>query len=243
MTRYNLRGLLVTLALNVVLASGLRSQEPPAAPVFEVAAIKPHNPAEPGGGFSFQHGRLTISNTALRVLIMSAYSVKDFQISGGPNWIDGERFDVLAQAPDNSDPRDLNLMLRALLADRFRLTFHRETRESSIYALVVAKNGPKIRSSAPDAQYSMRMGPAGMSATKMSIHDFADTVAGYTRRSVVDRTGLDGDFDFKFDWSLQDPNSPSIFTALQEQLGLKLEAEKGPTEFLIIDHAEMPSAN
>jgi uncharacterized protein (TIGR03435 family) len=82
-----------------------------------------------------------------------------------------------------------------------------------------------------------------MSATKMSIHNFAHTLSGYARRSVIDKTGLQGDFDFKFDWSPQDPNSPSIFTALQEQLGLKLQAEKGPLEFLIIVHAEKPSEN
>ena len=77
----------------------------------------------------------------------------------------------------------------------------------------------------------------------MSIHTLADTLAGYVSRSVIDKTGLQGDFDFKFDWSPQDPNSPSIFTALQEQLGLKLESEKGPVEFLVIDHAEKPSEN
>ena len=123
------------------------------------------------------------------------------------------------------------------------MALHRETRETNVYALVLAKNGPKLQRSAPDAQSSMRMGPAGMSATKMSIHNFAHTLSGYARRSVIDKTGLQGDFDFKFDWSPQDPNSPSIFTALQEQLGLKLQAEKGPLEFLIIDHAEKPSEN
>jgi uncharacterized protein (TIGR03435 family) len=237
-TAERLRALVVILA-----ASGARAQDRPATPVFEVAAIKPHNPADAGGGFSFQHGRLSISNTWVRLLITSAYGVKDFQISGGPNWIDSERFDVLAQAPNNSDPRDLNPMLQALLEDRFKLGFHRETRETTIYALVLAKNGRKIQKSAPNAQYSMRMGPGGMSATKMSIHNFADTLSGYTRRGVIDKTGLEGDFDFEFDWSPQDPNSPSIFTALQEQLGLKLEAEKGPLEFLIIDHVERPSEN
>ena len=97
--------------------------------------------------------------------------------------------------------------------DRFKLALHREKRETSIYALVLAKNGPKIQKSAPNAQYSMRMGPAGMSATKMSIHDFADTLSGYTRRSVIDRAGLEGNFDFKFDWSPQDPNSLDLHCA------------------------------
>jgi uncharacterized protein (TIGR03435 family) len=243
MTRESLRPLLATLTLTTALATGVHAQDRTTAPVFEVAAIKPHNPSDAGGGFSFQHGRLIISNTWLRILVMSAYGVKDFQVSGGPNWIDSEKFDVLAQAPYNSDPRDLNPMLQALLADRFKLAVHHETRETTVYALVLAKNGPKLQRSAPDAQYSMRMGPAGMSATKMSIHNFADTLSGYARRRVIDKTGLQGDFDFKFDWSPTDPNSPSIFTALQEQLGLKLEAKKGPVEFLIIDHAEKPSEN
>ncbi|MBZ5607764.1 MAG: TIGR03435 family protein [Acidobacteriia bacterium] len=169
--------------LTATLVIGIRAQDRSSLPAFEVAAIKPHNPADPGGGFGFQHGRLTISNTWLKILVMT------------------------------------------------------------VYALVAAKNGPKLQRSAPDAQYSMRMGPEGMSATKMSIHTLADTLAGYVSRSVIDKTGLQGDFDFKFDWSPQDPNSPSIFTALQEQLGLKLESEKGPVEFLVIDHAEKPSEN
>ena len=231
MTRQRSRLALATFAVAAALAARVSAQDRPSARVFEVAAIKPHNPADTGGGFSFQHGRLTVSNTFFKILVMSAYDVKDFQIFGGPNWIDSERFDILARAPDDSDHRDLNPMLQALLADRFKLALHRETRETSVYSLVLAKNGPKFQRSAPDAQRSMRMGPAGMSATKMSIHNFADTLSGYVRRSVIDKTGMQGDFDFKFDWSPQDPNSPSIFTALQEQLGLKLQAEKGLVEF------------
>jgi uncharacterized protein (TIGR03435 family) len=243
MTRPSSRACLATVGLTAALATAVRAQDQPSPPVFEVAAIKPHNPSDAGGGFRFQHGRLTISNTELKVLVMSAYGVNQFQISGGPNWMDSERFAILAQAPGGSDHRHLSPMLQALLADRFKLALHRETRETTVYALALAKNGPKLQRSAPDAQYSIEMGPAGMSATKMSIHNFVDTLSGYTRRRVIDKTGLEGDFDWKFDWSPQDPNSPSIFTALQEQLGLKLEAEKGPVEFLIIDHVEKPSEN
>ncbi len=241
MTRQNSRALLATIT--AALAAGVCAQVGPGPPVFEVAAIKPHNPADAASGFSFQHGRLMISNTWLRILVMSVYSVKDFQISGGPNWIDSEKFDILARAPDNSDPHDLNPMLQALLAERFKLRLHRETRKTTMYALVLTKKEPKLQRSAPDEQYSMRVGPAGMSATKMSIHNFADTLSGYAGRSVIDKTGLQGDFDFKFDWSAQNPNSPSMATALQEQLGLNLKTEKGPVEFLIIDHAEKPAEN
>ena len=135
MAAENLRVLVVTFALNAALASGVRAQDRPAGPVFEVAAIKPHNPDEAGGGFSFQHGRLNISNTVLKVLVMSAYGVEEFQISGGPIWIGSERFDILAQAPDGSDHRDLSPMLQALLADGFKLALHQETRETTVYAL------------------------------------------------------------------------------------------------------------
>src|SRR5277367_1597314 len=114
MTRLSL-ALLAVVIVTGALATGGRAQDRAAAPVFEVAAIKPHNPADAGGGVSFQHGRLNISNTSLRVLVMSAYGVEDFQISGGPSWMNTERFDVLANAPENSDPNDLNLMLQALL--------------------------------------------------------------------------------------------------------------------------------
>src|SRR6516162_9345036 len=124
MTRQRSRVLLATFAVAAALAAKVSAQDRPSAWVFEVAAIKPHNPADTGGGFSFQHGRLTVSNTFFKILVMSAYDVKDFQISGGPNWIDSERFDILAQAPDDSDHRDLNPMLQALLADRFKLALH-----------------------------------------------------------------------------------------------------------------------
>ncbi len=227
----------------LLLGCQIRAQDRPAGPAFEVAAVKPHNPADAGGGYSFQHGRLTISKTWLRVLIMSAYNVKDFQITGGPGWMDSDRFDVIAKAPDKFDPRDQTLMLQSLLADRFKLALHRETREAGVYALVLAKNGSKLKRSDPATERSMRMGPDGMSAAKMPISDLAATLPGYVRRSVIDKTGLTGDFDFDFHWSPQDPDSPSIFTAIQEQLGLKLESDKAPVEFLVIDHVEKPSEN
>ena len=123
MTRPSSRACLATVGLTAALATTVRAQDQPFPPVFEVAAIKPHNPSDAGGGFRFQHGRLTISNTELKVLVMSAYGVNQLQVSGGPNWMDSERFDMLAQAPDGSDHRHLSPMLPALLADRFKLAF------------------------------------------------------------------------------------------------------------------------
>jgi len=235
--------LICAIALAVMFAPAIHAQDRPAAPAFEVAAIKPHNPNEPGGGYSFQHGRLNISNTWLRILVMNAYEVKDFQISGGPSWIDSERFDVVAKAPDTADPRDLNPMLRALLEDRFKLAVHRESRESTVYTLVIAKGGIKLHRSSPDAQFSNRAGPEGMSATKMPIRLIVSQFSSAVHRIVIDKTGLEGDFDYDFRWSDKDPDSQSIFTAIEEQLGLKLESAKAPVEFLIIDHAEKPSEN
>src|SRR5579872_3311036 len=146
-----------------LLSTSVCSQERPLGPVFEVASVRPHDRNVTSGGFAFQHGRLTISNAPLRNLIRNAYKVHDFQISGGPSWMDSERFDILAKAPEGSSPEDLNRMLQALLAERFRLVIRRETRESPVYALVVAKNGLKMQRSAPDAEYTMRSEGGGMS--------------------------------------------------------------------------------
>ena len=154
-----------------------------------------------------------------------------------------ERYDILAEAPENTSRGDLSLMLQALLADRFKLVIRREVRESTVYALVVAKNGLKLKRSEPGAQYTMRAGREGMSAVKMPLHMLADLLSGYAQRIVVDKTGVEGDYDFKFDWSPRDPDAPSLFTAVQEQLGLKLESEKAAVEFLIIEHAERPTEN
>ena len=151
-------------------------------------------------------------------------------------------------------------MRQALLADRFKLSFHRETKEMPVYELVVAKNGPKLQTSTA-GQAQIRMGRGTLTAQKTSLNLLANNLSQNVGRVVIDKTGLTGDFDIKLEWTPEDgermgpprdngetpPSAPapglSIFTALQEQLGLKLEARKGPVEILVIDRTEKPSEN
>ena len=248
---------------------GLASAQSPAvapSPTFEVASIKP---SEPGGRSQIQMapgGRFVAKNVNVKFLIQQAYGVRDFQITGGPGWIGSERFDVTAKAEsgDNMTPDQLKPMLQALLADRFKLTLRRETKELPVYALVVAKNGPRLQQveggpSQPKGS-QVRMGRGLINAQAAPITLLATQLSNQIGRSVIDRTGLTGNYDFKLEWTPEDGqpmalkggeespqpvsgSGPSIFTAVQEQLGLKLESQKGPVEILIIDRIEKPSEN
>ncbi len=230
---------------------------------FEVASIKPSAPG--GRGVRIQMapgGRLDVSNVTLKLLIQQAYGVKDFQISGGPGWINSERYDVVAKADrDIGKAEELRPLIQKLLADRFQLTIHRDTKELPVYALVVGKNGPKLKESAANGPGSqIRMGRGLINGQGMGMEMLAGELSRPLGRTVIDRTGLKGQYDIKFEWTPEDgpghgpgdgPESappsdttgPSLFTALQEQLGLKLESSKGPVEIIVIDRAEKPSEN
>jgi uncharacterized protein (TIGR03435 family) len=187
-------------------------------------------------------------------LVMDAYDVKTYQISGGPAWT-MDKFDIEAMVAGNGEltktqARDV---LRAVLEDRFHLKAHRENKEMAIYALVVAKGGPKLKESAADAQPGMTVGGRGqmveMNFTRWSMARLAEQIAGNEDRKVVDKTGLAGSYDFTLSY-LQDrgadapkQDGPSLFAAVQEQLGLRVESQKGPVEILVIDHVERPSPN
>jgi len=215
---------------------------------FDVASIKPAPPGsgnttmkfEPGGRFR-----------ATGALIQLAYGVKDFQISGRPKWADSESYetyDVVAQpAAGVTLNRDqLKVAIQALLADRFKLKFHRETKDLPIYSLVVGKNGPKLTRNIDAPGPGATIGSGQLKGSKISMSLLADLLAQLLDRTVLDDTGISGNFDVKLNWGpgqTADMDGPSIFTALQEQLGLKLNAQKGPVEILVIDSAERPSGN
>src|SRR5579862_758631 len=231
----------------------LQSQPPDScAPKFAVASIHPHQ-QQPGSyiGFSAEHGTVRAIRTNLKLLIMGSYDVHEFQVSGGPGWIDREWYDIAAKADDDAKDQNVMLMMRCLLADRFKLAFHREKQEQTVFELAVAKNGPRIHKSAPDAAYSMRLSAGGiMTATAMGMSDFVNWLSSAVHRPVTDKTGLAGGFDIKLEWTpdgaepdADGTRAPSIFTALQEQLGLRLESRKAPVEVLVIDHAERPGEN
>lgn len=193
---------------------------------------------------------------SLRDMITAAYSVRDDQLADGPNWLTTEHYDLEAKAVGDAPlTRDLGMaMLKGLLTDRFQLRVHRETRQMPVYELVIAKGGLKFKPSPADAKGGMvtRSTAAGslrMEVARVSMERLARRISTSAGRPVVDKTGLVGDYAFTLEWTQSDRapdadvNVPSIFTALQEQLGLKLEPAKDQMEMLVIDRAGKPSDN
>jgi uncharacterized protein (TIGR03435 family) len=169
---------------------------------------------------------------------------QDYALSG-PAWLNFEKYDIIAKVPPDTPREQVTLMLRALLAERFMLTLHREYKDLRVYALVVARGGPKVKpTTAAEGSFTFRSGHIVCKALSMS--EFANRLSGPVFKlgvPVVNLTGLTGIFDFALDWApddirVDDPASPSLYTAFQEQLGLKLEASKAPVEVLIVDHVE-----
>jgi uncharacterized protein (TIGR03435 family) len=256
-------GVFAVIASLVVVVLGplfIRAQSVPiqSAASFDVASIRKVRPLQTRSGPWIQTspGSVTIRNGALLWCIGWAYDQKEDLIAG-PDWVTDERYDVLAKAAGSAAEAQLKFMLRALLADRFKLVIHREQTQQQVYVLVVGKNGPKIHAAQDGA--AGYIGPAGngLSFKGTSILRFADFLSNLEPigRPVLDRSGLTGLFDFTLTLSENqlDPSSsggkeavrrwPSIFTDIQEQLGLKLESTKGPVDTLIIDHVERPTEN
>ncbi|HXJ37802.1 MAG TPA: TIGR03435 family protein [Bryobacteraceae bacterium] len=243
-----------------------------AAQTFEVAAIKPSAPGLRGDSITTPGaGTLRASGATLKNLIASAWHIENFQISGGPGWISTDRFDVNARAGSPVPGPQLRPMLQALLADRFSLKTHMETRTLPMYDLVLAKNGPKLArpkdAVCPDPPRP-RQSCGGLSMSNRShiygeqapVSDLIDLLKVALGRNIEDKTGLTAKYDIQLNWTPDEtlfpgigserPDAPvpeldgtSLFTALQEQLGLKLEARKGPVEVIVIDHAEKPGTN
>jgi len=214
---------------------------------FEIATIKPHDPSSPvAGGSSFQPRRFTAIGT-LRSFVQLAYGVQDFEVSGGPSWTESERYELDARTASPTQGDALLVMLQNLLAERFQLKLHRESKAGAIYNLVIAKNGPRLQEEADKSRIGALSTGRGMLRGSLRLTDFARVLSATAGRPVIDRTGLDGAFKIDLRWSADDssdaPPGPSLFTAIQEQLGLKLESVKGPVEILVIDRVEKPSPN
>ena len=247
----------IALVMSHETSARLKAQSPfPAASrEFEVASIKPHKSGSTGGEGSGRistessPGGLTMRNVSLKSCMRWAYGVHDYQIAG-PAWLDSERYDIAAKTASPARNDQLRLMLQALLADRFTLTIHRENKELSVYALMVGKNGPRLRRSEGESDSAVGVmggGKLSMVAEKTSMWELAGLLSGSLQTPVVDMTGLNGRFDFTLDLtpfiantdSKQTVDMPSlILTALQEQLGLVVRAQKGQVEILVVDHAE-----
>lgn len=237
-------------------AAAVASAQPPARQTFEVASIKVHpEPVTASADPSVHGSRMTGVASTLLDLITTAYGVKYDQISGAPGWAGTVHYDLNAKA-EGEEPitkDQARQMLQALLAERFRLKVHRETREVPIYALVVGKSGSKMKESTADAPGNNFTRTSGvglhMEMTHGTMEALARQLSASAGRPVHDRTGLTGYYAYQLDWlppgrsAEPDSDTPSIFTAIQEQLGLKLEPAKGSVEMLIIDSAERPSEN
>jgi uncharacterized protein (TIGR03435 family) len=214
---------------------------------FEVASVKPVNP--PAGphvvSLIINHGRLNIEAGALRQIVGLAYAVQRVRVLGGPAWADSDQFDITAKAESADATRDeIRGMLQTLLADRFKLLAHHETKEIPAYSLVLAKSGSKLKTATPDRKGAMAntVGPSGGEQTVFEaspLRILVNMLANTLGSPVVDKTGLDGLYDYTFEW----PYAGSSLFASVAQLGLKLEAKKEPVELLVIDRAEHPSAN
>jgi len=271
-----------------------RAQAPVATaarPEFEVASIKPNTSASTTMKFPFPSGgRFNGTNVTLKTLISFAYKVQGFEVSGGPGWIGSDRYDVTAKAAEsNIGLEQYRLMLQSLLAGRFQLAVHRETKEMPVYAVLPGKGGPRLPDADPKgcvtaganspppapsltgplygglsqpplvACGGFFTGPFSLDGRKMAMQQFVDALSIVLVRRVVDQTGFPGTFDIHLEFSPEgtvldrrgpgdvdspanavnpDTSRPSIFTALQEQLGLKLESQKGLADVLVIDHLE-----
>lgn len=233
-----------------------RAQEP-AAPhdSFQVASVKANKTGESAMQFDVQGSRLAVANIPLKQLIRAAYTLQLYQIVNAPPWVDSERFDVIATAdadltvtapwtPGGSFA-PLQFMLQSLLAERFKMKAHEEMRSSQVYSLVADKPGKLTPASrACTTGCGMRIGPGTLEARGVPLPQLAELISQTTGRVVRDATGLKGNFDFNLQWSHDgqtgSADAPSIFTAVQEQLGLKLVSGSGPVPHLVIDHIERP---
>ncbi len=186
-------------------------------------------------------------------MIALAYGVLPAAVKGGPDWLDREPYNIEARAEyPEAGPKQIALMLQTLLTDRFKLAVHRETRQEQVYTLVVGKNGSKLQD-AGDGQknFIQWSGPGDVTFTgNRTLGGLINVLGGLLSAPVLDKTNLKGSYNFSLKFVdpriphlTDDDSRPDLFTAVQEQLGLKLEASKGPVEVLVIDHMERPSAN
>jgi uncharacterized protein (TIGR03435 family) len=263
----------IVVVAGVLSMCGMLAQTPVARPrpkfdTFEVATIKPVDPEEKSGRYIKMEGphRFVGKAYTVQLLIAAAYELNPRAISGGPAWMTSDHFDILAQTPGEVQPDhdEQMAMLRSLLVERFKLRFHREQKEFPIYALEVAKGGAKLKASTADADALAVMGPGVVSAEHITLPGRNATIVSLASllqraildRPVVDRTGLTGRYDFDLVWtpdetqfggdgpkvSAESP-APPLFAAIQQQLGLRLEATRGAIAAMVVDGVERATEN
>ena len=266
-----MKRLVAIACLIAVLGCGVWAQSQTAPKQFDVATIKPS--AVNDDRFAYRGlpgGALSATGVPMKMLMMEAYNVKAFQISGEPDWVNTARWDIEAKVEGvqgRLSQAQHGAMLRVLLEDRFQLKVRRETKEMPIYALVVEKGGSKVTlhtGEPPPPGQGIRQGRGLFSVKKGGIALLSAQLERQLWRVVIDKTGLQGEYDYTLEWTPEagqggpeslglppqaepaapaDSKGPSIFAALQEQLGLKLESQKGPVEIIVIERVEKPSEN
>ena len=235
-----------------VFVGGVYAQ-PTTPATFEVASIRSSNADARSSGVDTGHGRLNATNVTLKRCIMGAYAVGPTQIVGGPGWLESDRFDIAAKAEEPVGDRILMAMLQGLLAERFKLALHRETRVIEAYVIEVGKGGPKLEKGDGGASATSN-GRGDLAVSNTTMDRFAEVLSRQMDLPVVNHTGLEGVFHLRLQWAPEagaaakppdgaPADKPSIFTAIQEQLGLRLRAQKVPVEVLVIDHVEKPTEN
>jgi uncharacterized protein (TIGR03435 family) len=284
-------GSMVVAALNVlgqaIVAPGgaasPNATEDVKVPVFDVVSVKSNKSG--GMRIMFKADGYSATNVSVKLLIQTAYGIRQDLISGGPGWLESAGYDFEAKVagPDvdalkKLTPEQRRSMLQPALADRFKLKVHTETKQLPVYEIVLAKGGSKLKEATAGDTYAngikgpdgvgrggmMRFGPGQLTAQAVPMTSLTNMLSQQLHRTVLDKTGLTGKYDLELNWTpdqgadpmfkgpegspqrgdaAPDSSGPSIFTALQEQLGLKLQSAKGPVETLVIDHVEMPSEN
>jgi uncharacterized protein (TIGR03435 family) len=244
--------------------------DPKANPAFEVATIKPSNPNTPGKLFTVRGVNVMTINTTLSDIMTMAYNLHAKQIENAPEWAGADKYDVTGKpdVPGLPSTEQMKSMLQKMMTDRFKLKFHKEKKELSAYVITVAKGGPKLTPSQADPNSLPGLffnGPGRFNVRNATLAEVAQVLQGAVMdRPVVDQTGLTGKYDFTLNWTpdefqfsgLRGPGAPplpppppgqaempDLYTAIQQQLGLKLESTKAPVEVLVIDHVEKPSEN
>lgn len=254
------RGLAALILAAATLAAGQTKE-------FEVASVKPHN-GEDDGRVGIQitpGGRWRATNVPLQLLLQIAYELKPGQMTGAPGWINNERYDIDAKLDEtlgpNPKPGEMQPYLQSLLEKRFQLKFHRETKEMQVYALVVAKGGPKMKLADPaERGPSIRMGMGQLTMAKVDMDQFVRELSRQVGRPVLNQTELTGQYTMELTFAPEGGGGhgdgppgergpapggegPTVFTAVQEQLGLRLDSKKAPVQMFVVDRIERPEAN
>lgn len=228
-----------------VLVGTLRAQS-----AFEVVSIKPNKSGAPGSETDTTPGRITIINATPMSLLLRAFGVRTFQVFGAPDWVRTERYDVVATVPEGRVLNDMDRQpfFEKMLAERWQLRYHRGTRNLRVFSLVT--DGSKLMQHTGPGEYGMKVEREGprviLRSTRGNMQRLVEILGGYVGNVVANDTGLGGEYDFTLDW-VQDAaatdSGPTLFTALREQLGLRLVSAEKPAPVIVIDHIERPSGN